>query len=62
MKAEINKRGEFIQVLLYLAQEQGKTVQHLENKTYSKSIADWFGTYKDHAAVKIIALLCRDSL
>lgn len=53
MKAEINKRVELVQVLLYLAKEQEKTVQYLENKIYSKSISDWFEPYKDHAAVKI---------
>lgn len=53
MKAEINRRVELVQVLLYLAQEQTATVQYLENKIYSKSISDWFGPYKDHAAVKI---------
>lgn len=53
MKAEINKRVELVQVLLYLAKEQASTVQYLENKIYSKSISDWFGSYKDHAAVKI---------
>ncbi len=61
MKAEINKRVELIQVLPYLAQEQGKTVQHLENKTYSKSIADWLGPYKDHAAVKITKKLITEN-
>ena len=53
MKVEINQRVELVQVLLYLAEEQETTIQYLENKIYSKRISDWFGAYKDHAAVKI---------
>lgn len=53
MKAEINKQVELVQVLLYLAEEQDKTVQYLDNKTYSESISKWFEPYKDHAAIKI---------
>ncbi|MCH5273199.1 MAG: DUF4932 domain-containing protein [Lachnospiraceae bacterium] len=52
MQAEINKQVELVQVLLYLADEQEHTVQYLENKIYSKSISDWFKSYKAHAAVK----------
>ena len=36
MKAEINKRVELVQILLYLAQEQEKTVQYINNKTYER--------------------------
>ena len=53
MKAEINKKIELVQILLYLAGEQEKTVQHLNNKAYSKNISDWFETYKNHAAVQL---------
>ncbi len=53
MKAEINKQIELVQILLYLAREQEKTVQHLNNKDYLKNISDWFEPYKDHAAVQI---------
>lgn len=62
MKAEINRRVELVQVLLYLAKEQETTVQYLENKIYSKSISDWFGSYKNHASVKITKkLITEDS-
>ena len=60
MKAEINKRVELVQILLYLADEQEKTVQYLENKVYLKSISDWFKPYNDHAAVKITKKLIRE--
>lgn len=53
MKAEINKRVELVQVLLFLAQEQEKTVQYLDNKVYSESISRWFEPYKNHGAVKL---------
>lgn len=50
---EINKRVELVQVLLYLAEEQEKTVQYLDNRAYLDSISNWFGPYKDHTAVKM---------
>lgn len=53
MKAEINKSVELVEILLYLAKEQEKTVQYLGNTMYLKSITDWFTPYKDHMAVKI---------
>ena len=53
MKPEFNKQVELVQTLLYLAEEQEKTIQYLANKTYTKSISDWFRSYRDHAAVKI---------
>lgn len=53
MKPESNKQIELVQTLLYLAREQEKTIQYLANKTYTKSISDWFRSYRDHAAVKI---------
>lgn len=53
MKAEINKQIELVQILMYLAEEQEKTEQCLNNKTYLKNIFDWFEKYKDHAAVRI---------
>ena len=34
MKAKINKQIELVQILLYLAEEQEKTVQCLNNKIY----------------------------
>lgn len=42
VKAEINKRVELVQVLLYLAEEQERTIQYLANKTYLRNISDWF--------------------
>lgn len=53
MKAEISKQIELVQILLYLAEEQEKTEQCLNNKAYSKNISNWFETYKNHAAVQI---------
>lgn len=61
MKAEINKQIELVQILLYLAGEQEKTVQCLNNKTYLKNISDWFETYKDHAAVQITKKLITET-
>lgn len=61
MKAEINKQVELVQILLYLAREQEKTMQYLNNKTYSKNISDWFETYKDHAAVQITKKLITEN-
>ena len=61
MKAEINKQIELVQILLYLAGEQEKTVQCLNNKTYLKNISDWFETYKDHAAVQITKKLITEN-
>ena len=60
MKAEIDKRVELVQILLYLADEQEKTIQYLENKSYLKSISDWFIPYKDHAAVRVTKELVRE--
>lgn len=53
MKAEIDRRVELVQVLLYLAEEQELTIQYLANKTYLRNISDWFSPYKEHAAVKL---------
>lgn len=61
MKAEINKKIELVQILLYLAEEQKKTVQHLNNKAYSKNISDWFETYKNHAAVQLTKKLIAEN-
>lgn len=60
MKAEIDKRVELVQILLYLADEQEKTIQYLENKSYLRSISDWFIPYKDHAAVRVTKELVRE--
>lgn len=61
MKAEINKRVELVQILLYLADEQEKTVQYLDNKVYLSSISDWFSPYKNHMAVRITKNLVREN-
>lgn len=60
MKAEINKQVELVQTLLFLAEEQEKTVQYLANKVYLQKITDWFEPYKDHPAVKITKRLITD--
>ncbi len=61
MKAEINKQIELVQTLLYLADEQEKTVQCINNHTYLKNISDWFETYKAHAAVQITKRLITEN-
>ena len=61
MKAEINKRVELVQILLYLAKEQEKTVQYLDNKIYSESISRWFEPHKNHAAVKLTKKLITEN-
>lgn len=53
MKAEINKDVELVQVLLYLAEQQDKTIQCINNKTYTAAISEWFEAYKDHLAVQL---------
>lgn len=53
MKPEINRQIELVQILLYLAEEQEKTIQYLANKTYVQRISEWFGPYRGHTAVKI---------
>ena len=40
MKAEINKDIELVQVLLFLSEQQDKTVQCINNKTYSTAISE----------------------
>ena len=40
--------------------EQEKTIQYLENKSYLRSISDWFLPYKDHAAVRVTKELVRE--
>lgn len=60
MKAEIDKRVELVQILLYLADEQEKTVQYLGNQMYLKSISDWFAPYKNHSAVMNTKKLIRE--
>lgn len=61
MRAEINKQIELVQILLYLAGEQEKTVQHLNNQIYSKNISKWFEAYKDHTAVQITKKLITEN-
>lgn len=61
MKAEINKRVELVQVLLFLAKEQAKTVQYLDNKLYSESISRWFELYENHVAVKLTKKLITEN-
>ena len=53
MKAEINKDIELVQILLYLSEQQDKTIQCINNKTYTAAISEWFAPYKTHPAVQI---------
>lgn len=62
MKAEINKDIELVQVLLYLSEQQDKTIQCINNKTYTISIAKWFAPYKNHPAVQVTKdLICKEN-
>lgn len=61
MKAKINKQIELVQILLYLAEEQEKTVQCLNNKIYLKNIFNWFNTYRGHSAVQITKKLITEN-
>lgn len=53
MKAEINCGLELVQVLLYLADRQNKTIQVLDNGFYVSEIDKYFGKYKSHYAVHV---------
>lgn len=53
MNIEINKDIELVQVLLYLSEQQDKTIQCINNKTYTNAISDWFAAYKNHSAVQL---------
>lgn len=53
MEAEINKNIELVQVLLFLSEQQEKTIQCINNKTYTAAISKWFAPYKNHPAVQI---------
>lgn len=53
MKAEINRDIELVQVLLYLSEQQDKTIQCINNKTYTAAISEWFVPHKNHPAVQI---------
>lgn len=53
MEAEINKNIELVQVLLFLSEQQEKTIQCINNRTYTAAISKWFAPYKNHPAVQI---------
>ncbi len=53
MKAEINKDIELVQILLYLSEQQEKTIQCINNKVYTTAISEWFAAYKNHSAVQL---------
>lgn len=62
MKAEINKDIELVQVLLYLSEQQDKTIQCINNKTYTTAISTWFAPYKTHPAVQLTkGLICNEN-
>lgn len=53
MKAEISKKVELVQILLFLSDQQDKTFQCLNNKNYVHSITQWFAPFKNHIAVQL---------
>ncbi|MDD4125976.1 MAG: DUF4932 domain-containing protein [Eubacteriales bacterium] len=53
MKIEINRNLELVEILLYLADRQSRTVQVLENSYYSSKIDEYFEKYKSHTAVAL---------
>ncbi len=62
MKAEINKDIELIQILLYLSEQQDKTIQCINNKTYTTAISEWFAAYRNHPAVQITRdMICNEN-
>lgn len=62
MKAEINKEIELVQILLYLSEQQDKTIQCINNKTYTAAISEWFAPYKNHPAVQLTKdLICNEN-
>ncbi len=62
MKAEINRDIELVQVLLYLSEQQDKTIQCINNKTYTTAISEWFAAYRNHPAVQITKdLICNEN-
>ena len=62
MKAEIDKDVELVQVLLYLSEQQAKTIQCINNKTYTTAISNWFAPYKNHPAVQLTKdLICKEN-
>lgn len=62
MKAEINKDIELVQVLLYLSEQQDKTIQCINNKTYTTAISTWFEPYKTHPGVQLTKdLICNEN-
>ena len=60
MNTEINKEIELVQVLLYLSEQQDKTIQCINNKTYTTAISEWFATYKNHPSVQLTKDLIRN--
>ncbi len=50
---QVNRSVEFVQVLIYLSQEQSKTYQKLDNSVYVENISLWFDGYKNHKAVEL---------
>ena len=49
--AEISPQIELVQVLLYLAEQQDRTCQYLNNRAYVYSIKNRFSKFKNHNAV-----------
>ena len=62
MKAEIKKDIELVQVLLFLAEQQDKTIQCINNKTYTSAISEWFAPYKTRLAIQLTKdLICKEN-
>ena len=53
MKAEINHNLELVEILLYLADRQSRTVQILESSYYISKIDEYFEKYKTHVAIAL---------
>ncbi len=57
---QVNKSVELVQVLIYLAEEQEKTYQKLNNHVYVDNVFRWFDKYKSHKAVILTKNLIRE--
>ena len=62
MKPEMNKDIELVQVLLFLSEQQDKTIQCINNQTYTTALSKWFAPYKNYPAVQITKdLICNEN-
>lgn len=56
----ISEKVELVQVLLYLADRQERTIQHISNKEYCEAISVYFHSFKKHKAVLLTRRLIDD--